>query len=311
MNKLAVYTWLFKTLYPDKHLTLLEIEDLWHESDYSPSPTAKLTRKTLNHWRQMVLQLFGVDIISKREGTKHCYSFSNSVKADTDLSLWLQQSMLLNASLQECRTMTDRIMLDAPPASAGLALSTYTEAMKRGVRLRLVYHRFGEPSPRAPELIEPLGLRCFARRWYAVVHYVKDEAQQRKVICFDRVIELALTDEAFKVPTDFSVQDYFAQDYGVGTGFGEKPTMIVLRVAKNQRPYLSALPLHPTQEEAERHADYSIFTLYMKPTADLARAILPFAHEIRVVRPDSLRELLCSMAKRALENNCLEEEENK
>jgi predicted DNA-binding transcriptional regulator YafY len=41
----------------------------------------------------------------------------------------------------------------------------------------------------------------------------------------------------------------------------------------------------------------------MKPTRDLARAILPYAANIRILSPDSLRKLVVTMANNACNNN--------
>jgi predicted DNA-binding transcriptional regulator YafY len=46
----------------------------------------------------------------------------------------------------------------------------------------------------------------------------------------------------------------------------------------------------------------------MKPTRDLARAILPYGANIRIISPDSLRRTVVSLALDAYKNNKFKEE---
>jgi predicted DNA-binding transcriptional regulator YafY len=164
-----------------------------------------------------------------------------------------------------------------------------------------VYHRFQEAEPRLEETVEPYCLRCFQNRWYAAVRYVFDGGI--KLVAFDRIVFAVATDESFELPNDFDANDLFKYDYGIGIGFGEQPTRIVLQISAKQRKYTDVLPLHWSQKEIEHHDDYSLYELYMKPTRDLARAILPYGANIRVISPDSLRKLVVTMANDACNNN--------
>jgi predicted DNA-binding transcriptional regulator YafY len=48
----------------------------------------------------------------------------------------------------------------------------------------------------------------------------------------------------------------------------------------------------------------------MKPTRDLARAILPYGANIRVISPDSLRRTVASLALNAYKNNKFDDNTN-
>jgi predicted DNA-binding transcriptional regulator YafY len=138
------------------------------------------------------------------------------------------------------------------------------------------------------------------------VRYLCDGAI--KLIAFDRIVSAVATDESYELPKDFDANDLFKYDYGIGIGFGEQPTRIVLQISAKQRKYTDALPLHWSQKEIEHHEDYSLYELYMKPTRDLARAILPYGANIRVISPDSFRRVVASLALDAYKNNKNNEE---
>jgi len=95
------------------------------------------------------------------------------------------------------------------------------------------------------------------------------------------------------MPQDFSVDDYFADAFGIIVEPEEYDVeTIKMKVydINHRSEYLHSLPLHPSQKEVERHKDYSIFELRVAPTYDFIKEILSMGGEVEVVSPEYVRQ---------------------
>lgn len=57
----------------------------------------------------------------------------------------------------------------------------------------------------------------------------------------------------------------------------------------HRREYLRSLPLHQSQRETEKTANYSVFELRLAPTYDFVQAILSMGNEVEVITPEYVR----------------------
>jgi hypothetical protein len=280
-----------------QHLTKKEICNYWQNSGLNISGES-LNERTFHRWIAKIEGLFGIEIVCT---SGYEYKIANPEDLESNgITQWLVNTTSVSNMLNEYKGIRDQIVIDSVAVDAEL-LHTFLDAIRDKKRLKLVYHRFQEAEPRPEEPVEPYCLHCFQNRWYAAVRYVSDNII--KFVAFDRIVSAVATDETFEVPKDFDANDLFKYDYGIGIGFGEQPTRIVLQISAKHRKYTDALPLHWSQKEIEHHEDYSLYELYMKPTRDLARAILPYGANIRILSPDSLRKLVVTMANDACNNN--------
>ena len=68
--------------------------------------------------------------------------------------------------------------------------------------------------------------------------------------------------------------------------------------ASCQANYVRALPLHPTQRETERTAEYSVFEYRLAPTYDFRMELLSNGADVEVLRPAWFREEVKSVVER-------------
>ena len=303
MNTFQKYIWLIELLRRRQRLTLEEIGNYWRESELNVD-NEKLNDRTFHRWRDNISDILGIEIDCDLSGGYDYFIKNLDELKEGSAKAWLVDSMAVSNIIEQYRSLADRIFIDNIPSSTWL--KTILDAMKGQRQLRIVYHPFRREQLE-PELIEPHCIRCFERRWYAVVRYVERDAV--RVIALDRIVSLEPTDERFALPPDFDAGDYFRYDYGIGIGFDEEVQVILLRVNAIQRPYTDSLPLHFSQKEVEHTDDYSIYELFMRPTKDLARALLPYGRNIEVIKPLSLRKMVAEMARATLANNPMPSEE--
>ncbi len=299
MNTIKKYIWLIDLLKRKKRLTRKEISDYWRDSDLCPDGEV-LEPRTLGRWIEGIADVFGIHILcDAHDGYSYYIDQLDDLRNDV-VQQWAASVLSVTNLLADYKSIRNKIVVD--PVWVDLTfLRTVLDAIKERKRVRITYHRFQEAEARPAVEVEPFCVRYFMQRWYAVVRY--SDCETPKIIAFDRMVEVQPTDVPFKHPDDFDAESYFSLDYGMGVGFNVQPADIILKVNARQRNYIDTLPLHPSQKEIETHEDYSLYHLFMKPSTDLARAILPFGSDIRVVSPDSFRELLHGMASKVAENN--------
>ena len=116
-----------------------------------------------------------------------------------------------------------------------------------------------------------------------------------RIYALDRVQSLDLTEETFKMPKDFSSQDYFAEYFGVLTDSSVPMAHVVIR-AHNWTPnYLRTLPLHQSQRELTSTEHYTDFSYDIRPTSDFLAQLLSQGSGLEVLEPQELREKMRSL----------------
>ena len=224
MLQLQKYTWLIETIRKAGKISLEEISDRWERnkdlSDYKP-----LSRATFNRWRDAILSQFGIIISCQRAGG-YFYYIENPEDIDEDeLKKWMLDSFAVSNLISENLSLKDRILVNQIP-SARNYLATLLEAMRENCVVTITYCGFNKSeSHKFP--IEPYCVKLFENRWYVLAHNTRYD--DCRIYGLDRIEDLEITAETFKIPKDFSAKDYFSDYYGIVTEKNTKPQQIVLR----------------------------------------------------------------------------------
>ena len=287
MLQLQKYTWLIETIRKAGKISLEEISDRWERnkdlSDYKP-----LSRATFNRWRDAILSQFGIIISCQRAGG-YLYYIENPEDIDEDeLKKWMLDSFAVSNLISENLSLKDRILISQIP-SARNHLATLLEAMRENHVVTITYCGFNKSeSHKFP--IEPYCVKLFENRWYVLAHNTRYD--DCRIYGLDRIDDLEITAETFKIPKDFSAKDYFSDYYGIVTEKNTKPQQIVLRVYRSHVPYVQSLPLHRSQRLLEDKGEYADFGFFLVPTYDFIMRLLQAGAMIEVISPSSLRETL-------------------
>ncbi|MCD8203269.1 MAG: WYL domain-containing protein, partial [Prevotella sp.] len=111
----------------------------------------------------------------------------------------------------------------------------------------------------------------------------------------DRIEEINIKHEHFKMADDFDAQEYFSTYFGVVHFEDVKVERIVLRADKYHLHYLRTLPLHESQKEIYTCDEYADFELHLRPTYDFCKELLRAGSQIEVLEPQSLRQEMHKM----------------
>lgn len=275
--------WLVNTLLNYKKLNREELNKLWvHNVDLSGGE--ELTRNQLNRAISSALDVLGVSIeCDVKDRYRYYISGDNSMKA-TELML---SSFSIKHLMTEEGNLRERILLEEVP-SGQFFLPTIIEAMSKGKAMELDYKKFSDSEPYTC-FIEPYCVKLSQQRWYLLAR--KNHSSHLQLFALDRMQQLRILEDVdFKIPEYFSSKDYFAPYFGIYHKISPVIETIQIKVNLFWRSYFRTLPLHPSQQEIETHADYSVFEYKLAVTPDLTNKFLEYGSSIEVLAPKSLRE---------------------
>lgn len=273
------YIWLVNTIHSARKISLEEINEKWIDTEMSEG--IGLSRSTFIRHKNAIEDMFGIYIeCDKKDGFRY-FIGNQEVLEEESIQNWMLATLSVNNVLSESKSVSDRIILESIP-SAGDNLHRFIEAMKKSVRIHVVYRRYGQ-SAESNITIEPYMVKLFNKRWYALVKFA--DATGCFILSFDRILQLNLTDERFEYNKEFDGAAYFSACYGILRDVNIAVEKVVIRAFGKEVFYLRDLPLHHSQEEINTTDAYSDFELELRPTGDFFSPLLSRGSAIKVVEP--------------------------
>ncbi len=283
----ARYLWLIELLSYSNGLSKNEIDSRWANSVINDDGETTIPRRTFIRMKDNILSLFDIQIRYDRKEKK--YYIENDISECNKNTQFLLSAFAVNQMVSENRDLADRILLEDTPAGSNIFLPEITTAMRENRRLSITYQSHEMLTAREFE-IEPYALRYFGRRWYVLAH--TDFHNSLRLYALDRMKDVKISDKLFKLPEDFSADDYFSRYFGVIVTDG-KAENIQLKTSETRAKYLRSLPLHRSQKEIASN----LFELHLVPTDDFINAVRAMETEVEIVSPDWLRKRLLQDAK--------------
>ena len=287
------YIWLVNTIYKAGKISLNDINQKWMQTEMSGG--VSLSRTTFNRHKDAIEDIFGIYIDCDRKDDYRYYIGNESVLREDSVQNWMLSTLTVNNLVSESMSLQHRIMLENIP-SDGEFLETVIHAMKENRRISMQYRRYQSAEAKTFTL-SPYCIKLFRQRWYLLGQF---ENGGFAMFSFDRMQDITITDEPFKMDTGFDAADFFIECYGVVIGDGTQPEHIVLRAFGREMYYLRDLPLHHTQKELkpktseerqrQKEQDYSDFELFMRPTADFKGQLLSRGAWLKVLQPQWLAD---------------------
>lgn len=274
------YIWIVNKLMRGRRLTFSELSSRWVEDQVADGNP--LSRSSFNRHRDAILDMFGIIIECDLQ---YRYFISNPEVLDDDsIERWMFSTLTVSGVLADSASIKDYIVLESVPAGEQF-LQTIIHAIKARKRILIGYQRFGAEG--YEKIIAPYALKLFHQRWYLLAFTGRHYA----TYSLDRMQSVALTDEDFLIPAEFSPQHYFAEYFGVLTD--DTPMAhIVVRAYGRTPNYLRTLPLHHSQRELAATPDYTDFAFDIRPTNDFLGELLSHGADIEVLEPSDLRQRL-------------------
>ena len=291
------YMWLVDLLHVHGALTKEEIDAYWSRSSLNEKGESRIPRRTFMRMKNDIGSLFGIYIECLRTRSNKYTLENDEDMKQGHVQQWLINGFSINNVLMDSQQLKDRIILENIP-SGNKYLTQAIEAMRENRTLLLTYQSFTMKLPRDIEVL-PYCLRCFKQRWYILGKKRGDK--EPHFFSLDRVQDLEITPNKFRLPEDFDADSFFYNYYGIMQGDTPVET-VQLRVTPFYANYLRSLPLHHSQKEIERTDEYSVFEYHLAPTSDFIQELRSVLPEITVLHPLWLRSKFIEEAKEILEN---------
>ena len=274
-KKFKEYIWLVNTIWEAKAITLADINDRWMQTEMSGG--VPFSRTTFHRHRIAIEDIFGLYIeCNKKENT---YFIGNAhILQEESIQNWMLSTLSVGNIIEDSRSLYRRILLEQVPSG--------------GEMLR----RYGKAEDSCYKM-EPYCVKLFRQRWYVLGKLPKGYLS---TFSFDRIKDITLTNEKYKVPEEFDAADFFRDSFGILVDDKVPVERVLLRTYGYESYYMRDLPLHPSQREVNSTDEYTDFELHLKVTSDFMSKLLARGEWIEVLEPQSLADQLIEMHQKAI-----------
>jgi hypothetical protein len=277
------YIWLVDTINRAGKITLAEINRKWLQTDWSEK--RELPRRTFINYRKQIEELFDINI--------DCNNYNQyyiATDMDNGVRTWLLNTFAINNLIHENHSLNRRILFEEIPSGERF-LTTIIEAMRDEFCIEISYLAFWMNEPLLIT-IKPFCVKVFKQRWYVIgENYATNKLRRYSL---DRMIEVEIVAQKFKMPQNFEPVEHFAHSFGIVVDPKIKPCIVQIKYFGKNRKYLQTLPLHSSQKEVETNDKYSVFQYYIAPTSDFTEELLSHGEDIEVIEPDDFRNEISS-----------------
>ena len=279
------YVWLVNTIYNAKRISFKEINQKWIDEDISEGK--EIAERTFHKWRHEIEDMFGINIECENRGNYSYYIENEEDITNGSFRNWLLKTVSVsNLLMENHKQLKSRILLEEIPSGEKFLTSIFN-AMKKNIAVEITYKNF-QREEEYTFTVQPYCVKLFKQRWYLLAN--NPYYDETRIYAFDRIHNVKLTKETFRIPKNFNASEYFENSYGICVNNHLDPQTVRLKVSGGQAHYVRTLPLHKSQKEIEINEDYSIFELRICPEYDFQQEILSQTPDIEVLEPAWLRD---------------------
>lgn len=292
----ARYIWLVDLLRQRKRLTYEQINQLWQESGLSYGKGDELPLRTFHNHRKAIFDIFNISIeCDTKNGYKYYIDAPEELEND-NLRSWLIDSFATMNLVKADQKLEKRIQFENIP-SGHAYLTQIAEAMRKNKVIIITHQGFDRNNANNFE-IEPYCLKIFNRRWYVIAR--SPYLNEVRTYGLDRIRAIEETDKKFKMPKDFSIEEYFDGCCGIITDKTLDIERVVIKAYAYARKYLSTLPIHTSQKAIADDDESITFEYHVRPTFDFFQTLFAQADQIEVLEPQWVRDEMKHFAKKLL-----------
>ena len=302
------YVWVIETIYRKRKISFKELNELWLRDDISRG--VDIPKRTFDNWRYVISDMFGIDISNEKCGEYRYFIENEYDLRHNGIRSWLYNTLCVSNALARSQSIKDRILLEYVPSGQEY-LQPIIEAMKENRVLNITYHSYWKDEENNFD-VQPYCVKLFRQRWYMLARSTYPYYYEKGPIIYalDRIYDLSVTEETFKIPKDWDAQEYFNGCFGIIADQCLEPQTVKLKVSAGQANYIRDLKMHESQEEIERNDEYSIFKYYLRPTFDFQQELLWNGEDLEVLEPLWLRKEIACKIKRMWDKYSASEDKN-
>ena len=285
------YLWLIELIERHGYIKFYDISHAWafchlNHGGSASIQQSELPQRTFFNHIEAIFDIFGIEIKCNRD--KGYYIANSDELKDGGARKWLLQALSMNNLLNETKDMRDRILFEKIPSSQRW-LPVIINSMRDGKVIEMTYQSFWRDEPNTYKA-KPYCLKLFKQRWYMLAKSEgKDEP--RVYALDDRMIDVKITEEGYKLPTKFNAERFFSEYFGIIVGTDWEPQEVKIKVVNDQVKYFDSLPLHDSQSKIaeESNGEYTVYRYHLAPTFDFKQELLSRGPAVQVLAPEAFR----------------------
>lgn len=175
------------------------------------------------------------------------------------------------------------------------------EAVRKQYTIVIEYQSF---KARQSEELEvyPYLLKEYRNRWFLIGEKASNRVPQVNIFALDRIqsVSIAKT-HPFKKCVDFDPEHFFDDTIGVTKSIHDKARRVVIKIDRQQAPYVETKPFHKSQKVEQRFRDGSVqISLKVVINNELERLILGYGGHAEVIAPPVFRERIAKSVAKAV-----------
>lgn len=164
------------------------------------------------------------------------------------------------------------------------------DAVRKQQTIVIEYQSFKASQPEAL-VVYPYLLKEYRNRWFLIGEKATNHVPQVNIFALDRIHSVSVDKEhPFKKCVDFDSEHFFDDTIGVTKAIHDKARRIVIKIDRQQAPYVESKPFHSSQKVELRFRDGSIqLSLKVVINNELERLILGYGGHAEVIAPPEFR----------------------
>lgn len=141
-------------------------------------------------------------------------------------------------------------------------------------------------------VVYPYLLKEYRNRWFLIGQKATNSIPQVNIFALDRIHSVEVDRKTtFRKCVGFDPVHFFDDTIGVTKGIHDKARRVVIKVDRQQAPYVESKPFHKSQKVEQRFRDGSIkLSINVVINNELERLILGYGGHAEVVSPPEFRE---------------------
>lgn len=177
------------------------------------------------------------------------------------------------------------------------------EAVRKQQTIVIEYQSFKARHSEAL-VVYPYLLKEYRNRWFLIAEKSTNRTPQVNIFALDRIHSVSIDNaHPFKKCVDFDPEHFFDDTVGVTRQIGDKARRVVIKIDRNQAPYVESKPFHKSQKVEQRFHDGSIqLSLKVVLNHELERLILGYGGHIEVIAPPEFRAQIAESVRKAAEH---------
>lgn len=179
-------------------------------------------------------------------------------------------------------------------------IGTIYDAVRKQQTIVIEYQSF---KARQSETLTvyPYLLKEYRNRWFLICEKSTNHAPQVNIFALDRIQSVAVDKvHPFKKCVDFDPEHFFDDTIGVTKGISDKARRVVIKVDRQQAPYVESKPFHKSQKVELRFRDGGIqISLKVVINNELERLILGYGGHVEVIAPPEFRDRVAESVSKA------------